>query len=47
MTSDRNLYSAASSTALTILDLTNTGILECLPDSDAAVTCRKALDKKY
>lgn len=47
MTSDKNLYSAASSTALTILDLTNTGILECLPDSDAAVTCRKALDKKY
>lgn len=43
MTSDRALYSLASSTALTLLGTVTTGILRCLPDADAARLCRDSL----
>lgn len=42
MTSDRELYSDASSTALRLLDSVTTGILECRPDAEAASVCRRA-----
>lgn len=44
MTSARELYSMATSTALELLDSVTTGILECRPDSEAARVCRRALD---
>lgn len=42
MTSDRELYSDASSTALRLLGSVTTGILECRPDAEAATVCRRA-----
>lgn len=42
MTSDRELYSDASSTALRLLGSVTTGILECRPDAEAAAVCRRA-----
>ena len=45
MTSDSALYSAASSTALDILAAVPAGILECLPDADAARLCFVSLIK--
>lgn len=45
MTSDPALYSAASSTALDILAAVPAGILECLPDADAARLCLHSLVK--
>lgn len=45
MTSARELYSEATSTALDLLGSVTTGILECLPDGDAARLCRRALDR--
>lgn len=45
MTSDRSLYSLASSTALALLGSVPAGELSCLPDADAARLCRESLQK--
>lgn len=47
ITSDRALYAAASSTALNLLDSVAAGILECLPDRQAALLCRQSLDRTH
>lgn len=44
MTSDRQLYAEASSTALSLLDHTPVAILECLPDRGAAELCHRSLN---
>lgn len=44
MTSARELYSEATTTALELLEAVPFGILECRPDREAAMLCRAALD---
>lgn len=45
MTSSRSLYDTASDTALRLLDSVPTGILECLPDTEAVTLCRSSLSE--
>jgi len=44
MTSDAGLYSVATSTALSLLESVPFGIMECLPDGDAARLCHASLE---
>lgn len=44
MTADSGLYSIASSTALDLVGNIPVGMLDCLPDRDAAVICRRAYE---